>query len=492
MRKVKFASLTASLALATALLVPAGPASADTAPSFGNGDGISVVSQSVNGREIDLQVTTTAVSGQHQVIVLLPEGYAANPTARYPVLYLLHGALAGPSAWVDAPGAAAQITDPYPVITVIPDGGVKGWFLNWTNCAQLCPQNWETFHLDQLVPWIDANLRTIADRSGRAIAGLSMGGFGSIHYAEDRPDLFSYAASYSGALDTGNFTTEAAIYGEEIGIVPGSGDPVPAGSIMGEEFAPGNQTALAIADDNPTNIAKLANTTVALYVGTGNATSGDGIVESAVKPQNDLMANRMWQAGIDYWYSQDHVNSADLGWGCDNNHDQMCWNAYLDNDMPQMMAVLQHPNLPWPPPPAGNAVADPGFESAGMGPWTCAGQCGVDQGLGNAHSGANNGWVRNTTGWNDIDQTISVAPNTDYTLTGWVRTSADNSAGYFGVRDLGGNVIGEDEYNSLPGYTELTVHLNTGDNTSVEVYGGLWALNQDTWAQFDDVSLTPA
>jgi hypothetical protein len=57
---------------------------------------------------------------------------------------------------------------------------------------------------------------------------------------------------------------------------------------------------------------------------------------------------------------------------------------------------------------------------------------------------------------------------------------------------MGGNVIGEDEYNSLPGYTQLTVHLNTGNNTVVSVYGGLWALNnQDTWAQLDDVSLTP-
>ncbi|MGH9097500.1 MAG: alpha/beta hydrolase, partial [Acidimicrobiales bacterium] len=336
------------------------------------GDGISVVSQTDNGREIDLQVTTTAVSGQHEVIVLLPEGYTANTTTHYPVLYLLNGALAGPSQWIDSGGAAAQITDPYPLITVMPDGGVKGWYLNWTNCAQICPQSWETFHTAQLVPWIDANLRTIANRSGRAIAGLSMGGFGSVHYAEDRPDLYSYVGSFSGALDTGNATTEAAIYGEEVGAVPGSGTPVPPGSIMGEEFAPANQTALAIADVNPTNIAKLANTTVALYVGTGNANSGDGIVESAVKPQNDLMAYRMWEAGINYWYSQDHVASPDLGWGCDNNHDIMCWNAYLNDDLPRIMAVLQHPTLPTPPPPTGNVVADPGFEASGMGPWVCA------------------------------------------------------------------------------------------------------------------------
>jgi len=60
------------------------------------------------------------------------------------------------------------------------------------------------------------------------------------------------------------------------------------------------------------------------------------------------------------------------------------------------------------------------------------------------------------------------------------------------VRNLGGQILGEIEYNDLPGYTQRTVHLNTGNNTSVQVYGGLWALNdQDTWAQLDDFSLTP-
>jgi S-formylglutathione hydrolase FrmB len=490
MRNVRLGVLAGMLGLAGAVLVPAQPAYAAN-PVFGNGNGISVVSQTSNGREIDLQVTTTAVSGQHQVIVLLPEGYASSPTAHYPVLYLFHGALAGPSAWTTNGGAASQITDPYGVITVIPDAGVKGWNLNWSSCAQICPQNWETFHLDQLVPWVDANLRTVANRSGRAVAGLSMGGFGSIHYAEDRPDLFSYAADYSGALDTGNFTTESAIYGEETGVVPGSGTPVPPGSIMGPEYAPVNQRALAISDVNPANIAKLANTTVGLYVGTGNASSGDGIVESAVKPQNDLMASRLAADGVSYWYSQDHVNSADLGWGCDNNHDQMCWNAYLADDMPRMTAVIGGQAPPPPPPPPGNTVSDPGFETAGMGPWLCSGQCGVDQSLGNALSGANNGWVRNTGGWNDIHQTVSVSPNTSYTLTGWLRTSSNNNAGYFGVRTTGGTVIGETEYNAFAGYTQQTVHLNTGANTAVVVYGGLWPPNnQDTWAQFDDVSLT--
>jgi S-formylglutathione hydrolase FrmB len=315
------------------------------AATFQNGNGISVVSQSANGREIDLQVTTTAVQGTHEVIVLLPEGYDTNTTARYPVLYLFHGALAGPTAWTVPPGAAPQITDPYPIITVIPDAGVKGWNTNWVNGYQLSPQNWLDFHLSQVMPWIDANLRTIADRAGRAVAGLSMGGFGSIHYAEERPDLFSYAAGFSGALDLGNFATESAIGGEELGLVPGSGTPVPPGAIFGPEYAPFNQNEINLSDVNPANVAKLSNTAVALYVGTGDLQTNPGgaMIESQVKPQNDLMASRMAQSGINYWYSQDHEPSPNFGWGCDNNHDQMCWNAYLADDMPRMMAVLQHP-----------------------------------------------------------------------------------------------------------------------------------------------------
>ena len=138
----------------------------------------------------------------------------------------------------------------------------------------------------------------------------------------------------------------------------------------------------------------------------------------------------------------------------------------------------------------GDKVVDGDFESDGMGPWTCAGSCGVDHGLGNQHTGTGNGWVRYVSGWNDIHQDVAVAPNTDYTLTGWIRTSSNNTDGYFGVRDMQTNVISEQKYGNLPGYTELTVNFNSGDRSEVEVYGGVWALGSDTWAQLDDISIT--
>jgi S-formylglutathione hydrolase FrmB len=473
------------------------PAARANEPQFESADGISVVSQTQTGREIDLTVNTTDVQGQHKIIVLLPENYDANPSTHYPTLYLLNGALADPTQWISSGGAAAQITDPYSAIIVMEDGGQKGWYYNWKSCANICPEDWESFHNLQVVPWIDSNLRTIASRSGRGIAGLSMGGWGAVHYAEDYSQLYSWAGSFSGAVDTGNFTTDTAIGAEEAGVVPGSGTPVPVGSIFGWEFWPANQNAVDVSGVNPTNIAHLKNTTVDLYVGTGNSNSGDGIIEEAVYPQNQLMAYNLWSAGVNYWYSQDHVNSANLGWGCDNNHDIMCWNAYLNDAMPRFMATMNgttpatDTSNPLPAPP-GDVVADGDFMDSGNGPWNCIGYCGVDQAIGNGYASPNNGWVRNTNGWNDIDQTVSVKPNTNYTLTGWIRTSSNNDAGYFGVRDTSGNVISEDEFNNLPGYTQLTVNLNTGSNTSVVVYGGLWPPNfEDTWMQIDNVSLIP-
>jgi hypothetical protein len=153
-----------------------------------------------------------------------------------------------------------------------------------------------------------------------------------------------------------------------------------------------------------------------------------------------------------------------------------------------MLAVLQTPSSPPPPPPPANPVVNGGFEAAGITGWTCSGQCGADHGAGLARSGTGNGWVRNASGWNDLHQTLAVAAGRTYRVTAWVRTSANNNAGYLGLRTAGGQVLGERSFARLDGYTQLTVDVATGSNTSVVLYGGLWANGGDTWMQIDDVS----
>jgi S-formylglutathione hydrolase FrmB len=99
-------------------------------------------------------------------------------------------------------GRAEETTAGLPLIVVMPDMGFDGdgggWFADWFNGGSYGQPMWETYHIDQMIPWIDDNLRTIAARRGRAIAGLSQGGFGSLSYASRHPELFTSAAAFSG------------------------------------------------------------------------------------------------------------------------------------------------------------------------------------------------------------------------------------------------------------------------------------------------------
>ena len=135
--------------------------------------------------------------------VLLPRGYSRS-TRRYPVLYLLHGAVDDYRSWTTK-GDAEALTAGLPLIVVMPDTGPIGGYVDWLRGGN----RWETFHLTKLVPWIDRRYRTEGRRAGRAVAGLSMGGFGSMSYAARQPDSFAAAASFSGAVDSVNPAIQA-------------------------------------------------------------------------------------------------------------------------------------------------------------------------------------------------------------------------------------------------------------------------------------------
>jgi hypothetical protein len=143
-----------------------------------------------------------------------------------------------------------------------------------------------------------------------------------------------------------------------------------------------------------------------------------------------------------------------------------------------------------------NFVMDPGFEASTSirNMWQIEGPNGhgIDSGLGFAHTGSNNAWVRaNSWNWNALRQHVVVQPNKNYVLTAWVQTSPNFAqTGYFGVRagDTT-NVLAETRFGTLPGYTQLTVQFFSGSLTSVEVFWGNWAQGFDSWMRLDDVSL---
>ncbi|NKZ03176.1 alpha/beta hydrolase [Actinomadura latina] len=205
---MRLARITAVLlTLATASTGLIAPARADErGVRFADGGGIHVVTvRRIDDRQYAVRVSTAALGRAVDVRILLPTGYERRASARYPVLYLFHGTSGRASDWVEA-GDAEKTTAGRPLITVMPDAGFDGngggWFTDWADPGtSLGPSKWETFHVGQLIPWIDHNLRTVARREGRAIAGLSQGGFGAMSYASRHPALFVSAASFSGAPD---------------------------------------------------------------------------------------------------------------------------------------------------------------------------------------------------------------------------------------------------------------------------------------------------
>jgi S-formylglutathione hydrolase FrmB len=154
-----------------------------------------------------------------KVRIYLPSGYDDGASG-YDTLYLLHGGGGTYQDWsrpatsttpscplVDGPGSGGGdivgtlAGSPFTGITVMVEGGCSGWYSDWVGetDGHFAPE-WETFHT-QLVAWVDANLNTDATRSGRALAGLSMGGLGAMRYAARHTDLFSAVGSFSGAVE---------------------------------------------------------------------------------------------------------------------------------------------------------------------------------------------------------------------------------------------------------------------------------------------------
>ncbi|AJT63587.1 alpha/beta hydrolase [Streptomyces chattanoogensis] len=131
------------------------------------------------------------------VNVLLPDDYHTSGRT-YPVLYLFHGGAEDFRSWDRTlEGGIRAYTAGQPLIVVMPDGGAAGWYSNPVS-SNVGPRNWETFHIDQLIPWIEANFRTYAEQEGRAVGGFSMGGFGALKYAAKYPDRFASVSAHSG------------------------------------------------------------------------------------------------------------------------------------------------------------------------------------------------------------------------------------------------------------------------------------------------------
>ncbi|MGW1339606.1 alpha/beta hydrolase [Kribbella sp. NPDC002412] len=137
---------------------------------------------------------TGELSWQPAVNVLLPDDYHTSGRT-YPVLYLLHGGLQDFITF-DRHGVR-EWTAGKPIVVVMPDGGKAGWYSNPVT-SNAGPRNYETFHMNQLLPWVEQNFRVYADPAGRAVSGFSMGGFGALKYTAKYFGHFASVSSHSG------------------------------------------------------------------------------------------------------------------------------------------------------------------------------------------------------------------------------------------------------------------------------------------------------
>jgi diacylglycerol O-acyltransferase/trehalose O-mycolyltransferase len=279
--------------VAVALAVPAGPGVAraadwpDCVPrATPIRTGVSEVSRVRDGRLLTLTLRSRAMRGLQRVNVLLPAGYDPSGRTRYPVLYLLHGAGGDHRTWIERDGAAAVPGD-VPVIAVMPDGAAdaadgsrrNGGYSDWYGLPAGDPgpvPAWESYHVRELVPFVDRHFPTRADAAGRAVAGISMGGTGAMKYAAAHPGTFGYAGSFSGGLDS-------SLFRGVLGRTCENGDPA--------------EQEVRWRDGNPTDLA--ANLRgVRLFVRSGDGTPGPH--DAATEPADATEALLWrWRLGVE-------------------------------------------------------------------------------------------------------------------------------------------------------------------------------------------------
>lgn len=198
---IRLSTLAALVAAALlALLAPGASAASigDLSKAVAD-DGAKVVGETVvDARTVDLQVWSPAAKRTASVRLMLPPDWFTNPSRSYPALFLLHGA----NEWVDY-RSWTQFTDvesflaDKPVITVMPSDGSSGFYTKEWNYGRRGGVDYETFHTVELPQILE---RAYRSTTRRAVAGISIGGYGAMAYAARHPGLFQAAASYSGLL----------------------------------------------------------------------------------------------------------------------------------------------------------------------------------------------------------------------------------------------------------------------------------------------------
>lgn len=153
-----------------------------------------------------LDVPSARMNRTLRAAVVLPDQYRKAKKQAFPVLYLLHGGGGSFRDWLTKTPDRTLLhglADQYNLIIVTPDGDPTSYYFD----SPLVPTSqFETFISNELIEKIDATYRTVRNRRGRVIAGLSMGGHGALFIASRHPDAYAAAGSMSGVMNINTAT----------------------------------------------------------------------------------------------------------------------------------------------------------------------------------------------------------------------------------------------------------------------------------------------
>lgn len=162
--------------------------SADLHAQHGTVDNSSVVESDILDRDMSYSV-------------YLPESYHTS-TRDYPVMYLLHGLTGDHNDWINLgevlriAGTSIANGDAPEMIIIMPDGLNDAFYINNYDGSV----NWESFFHEEFIPEVENRYRVIGNRNTRAIAGLSMGGYGAMYHGINYKEKFSAIYAMSGAF----------------------------------------------------------------------------------------------------------------------------------------------------------------------------------------------------------------------------------------------------------------------------------------------------
>ncbi|MCA1713094.1 MAG: esterase family protein [Actinobacteria bacterium] len=314
-------------AVLLALVLPAGHALADRPAPMG-------CTGTDRVRTCDVALPSDVRVRSSKVRVVVPAGYDTSDRD-YPVVYVLHGVGDDYASWTNpSRGDLANLTATCDAIFVMPDGGggtTAGWYSDWKDGRY----QYETFHTAVLPRAVDAAFRT-SGKKHRAIAGLSMGGFGALSYTARHPGMYAATASYSGFADTLFGAPASGAFYDAAGQNSVSSLGTPNKGIWGDQ---GSDRA-TWAEHNPYDLVESFRGQP-LYLSSGHGAPGGSQGDDASKANgygteayvgqlNDRLATALTERGIAY------TDAREPG----GRHDWPYWRANFTRSLKVLMPAL--------------------------------------------------------------------------------------------------------------------------------------------------------